>query len=49
MDTNELIKKTNDNLLMLEDVNKEISMIELAIYQKSIEKIKSQKMKIWRQ
>ncbi len=42
MDTNELIKKTNDNLLMLEDVNKEISMIELAIYQKSIEKIKSQ-------
>ena len=34
MDTNELIKKTNDNLLMLEDVNKEISMIELAIYQK---------------
>ena len=44
MDTNELIKKTNDNLLMLEDVNKEISMIELAIYQKSIEKIKSQKI-----
>lgn len=44
MDTNELIKKMNDNLLMLEDVNKEISMIELAIYQKSIEKIKSQKI-----
>jgi len=44
MDTNELIKKTNDNLLMLGDIDKEVSMIELAIYQKSIEKIKNQKI-----
>lgn len=44
METNELIKNTNDNLVMLENVSKEIFMIELAIYQKNIEQMKNEKI-----
>ena len=44
MDKNELFEKLNENLENLDNVDKEIGMIELAIYQKTIEQLKNNKI-----
>lgn len=44
MDEVEIFEKLNENMLNLENVENEISMLQLAIYQKNIEKLKECKM-----
>lgn len=44
MNKNELLKNLNENMQNLENVENEISMIELAIYQKNISKLKNLKI-----
>lgn len=44
MDKKEIYNKLNENMLKLETLENEISMIELAIYQKNIEKLEKQKL-----
>ncbi len=45
MEENHIYEKLNENLLNLENVENEISMIELAIYQKSLDDLKNRKIK----
>ncbi len=45
MEKNKIFEKLNENLYNLDNVESEISMIELAIYQKSIEELKEKKIK----
>lgn len=44
MEESQIFEKLNENLYNLENVENEISMIELAIYQKSIEELKETKL-----
>ena len=44
MDKKEIYNKLNENMLKLENLENEISMIELSIYQKNIEKLEKQKL-----
>ena len=44
MEENPILKKLDENLYDLENVEKETAMVELAIYQKSIEELKNQKI-----
>lgn len=44
MEKNQVFEKLNENLYHLENVENEISMVELAIYQKSIEELKNLKL-----
>lgn len=44
MDEIQIFEKLNENMQNLENVENEISMLQLAIYQKSIEKLKDCKM-----
>ena len=44
MDEIQIFEKLNENMQNLENVENEISMLQLAIYQKSIEKLKDRKM-----
>ena len=44
MDEIEIFEKLNENMQNLENVENEISMLQLAIYQKNIEKLKECKM-----
>lgn len=44
MEKNQIFQKLNENMQDLEIIENEISMIELAIYQKNIERIKEQKL-----
>jgi len=44
MEENQIFEKLNENLYNLDNVENEISMIELAIYQKSIEELKNKKI-----
>lgn len=44
MDEIEIFEKLNENMQNLENVENEISMLQLAIYQKNIEKLKERKM-----
>ena len=45
MEKNQIFEKLNENLYDLDDIENEISMIELAIYQKSLEELKDTKTK----
>lgn len=45
MEKNQIFEKLNENLYDLENVENEISMVELAIYQKSIEELENLKLK----
>ena len=45
MEENQIYEKLNENLLNLEKVENEITMIELAIYQKSLDDLKNKKLK----
>ena len=45
MDKKEIYKKLNDNIQEMDAVEIEISMIELAIYEKSLQKLKEEKIK----
>ena len=40
----QIFEKLNENMQNLENVENEISMVELAIYQKSIEELKDKKI-----
>ena len=42
MDKNQMFEKLNENLYDWENIENEICMIELAIYQKKIEELKNQ-------
>ena len=44
MEENQIFEKLNENLYNLDNIENEISMIELAIYQKSIEELKNKKI-----
>ena len=44
MEENQVLEKLNENLYNLDNVENEISMIELAIYQKSLEDLKEKKI-----
>lgn len=44
MEKNQILEKLNENLQDIETVENEISMVELAIYQKNIEKLKNKKL-----
>ena len=44
MDKNQIFQSLNENICNLETIENEISMVELAIYQKSIEEIKDRKL-----
>ena len=44
MEENQVLEKLNENLYNLDKLENEISMIELAIYQKSLEELKNTKI-----
>ena len=44
MERNEILEKLNENLQELDIIEREISMVELAVYQKSIENLKEYKL-----
>lgn len=45
MDKNQIFQNLNENIKKLDNVEKEIAMLELAIYQKNIERLTEQKLK----
>jgi hypothetical protein len=45
MEENKIFEKLSENLYNLENVDNEICMVELAIYQKNTEKLKDIKLK----
>lgn len=45
MEENQIFQSLNENVYNLENIEKQISMVELAIYQKIIEEIKDRKLK----
>ena len=44
MDKNQIFQKLNENIKNLDNIEKEIAMVELAIYQKNIERLTEQKL-----